>query len=108
MLLGNKRMHTEWQWSLSGVYSIMMEKSAQPGELNLPSRTKLWCTLQLRGQIHPPYFYSTPICTVLYGEAGGERREGGLGEGGMGKKRDGKKLEREGVGNGGGTGIREG
>jgi hypothetical protein len=26
------RVHTEWQWPLSGVYSIMMEKSAHPGE----------------------------------------------------------------------------
>ncbi len=25
-------VHTEWQWPLSGVHSIMMEKSAQPGE----------------------------------------------------------------------------
>jgi hypothetical protein len=24
------RIHTEWQWPLSDVYSIMMEKSAQP------------------------------------------------------------------------------
>jgi hypothetical protein len=28
------------------------------------SRAKLWCTLQLRGQIHPPYFSSTPIRTL--------------------------------------------
>jgi hypothetical protein len=25
------RVHTEWQWPLSGVHSIMMVKSAQPG-----------------------------------------------------------------------------
>jgi hypothetical protein len=25
------RVHTEWQWPLFGVHSIMMEKSAQPG-----------------------------------------------------------------------------
>ncbi len=96
-----------------------MEKSAQPGEggggnarplsLNLPSRTKLWCTLQLRGQIHSPYFYSTPVCTLWGGRGGGgEERVDGRGEREMGKKRDGKKLEREGVGNGGGTGSREG
>ncbi len=46
----------------SGVHSIMMEKSAQAAEegsaihthplsLYLPSRTKLWRTLQLRGQV---------------------------------------------------------
>ncbi len=34
-----------------------------PLSLYLPSRTKLWCTIQLRGQIHY-YFYSTPICTL--------------------------------------------
>jgi hypothetical protein len=35
----------------------MMVKSDQPGEDG-------GCTLQLRGQIHFPYFYSTPICTL--------------------------------------------
>jgi hypothetical protein len=28
----NHRVHTEWQWPLFGVYSIMMERSAQPSE----------------------------------------------------------------------------
>ncbi len=70
--------YTEWQWPLSSVYSIMMEKIAQPGEggqgrrhplaLYLPSRTKLWCTLQLRGQIHSPYFYYTPLCTLRFAQ----------------------------------------
>ncbi len=54
----------------------MMEKLAQAGggggmhahplSLCSPSRTKLQCTLQLRGQ-HSPYFISTPIycmCSV--------------------------------------------
>ncbi len=27
------RVHTEWQWPLSGVHYIMMVKSAQPGEV---------------------------------------------------------------------------
>jgi hypothetical protein len=68
------RVHTEWQLPLSGVHSIIMEKSGQPGErgvvyahplsLYLTSLTKLWCTLQLRGQIPSPFFYSTPICTL--------------------------------------------
>jgi hypothetical protein len=36
----------------------------------LSSRTKLQCTLQLRGQIHSPYFISTPymysvVCSML-------------------------------------------
>jgi hypothetical protein len=56
------RVHTEWQRPLSGVLSNMMEKLSQAGEdggggvdahllsLYLPSRTKLQCTLQLRGQ----------------------------------------------------------
>ncbi len=43
-----------WGW---GVHAL-------PLSLYLPSRAKLWCTLQLRGQIHFPYFYSTPICTL--------------------------------------------
>jgi hypothetical protein len=63
----------------------MMEKSAQPGEgggvhalllsLYLPSIAKLWCTLQLRWQVHFSYFYSTLFpsvasssdnCTMMY------------------------------------------
>ncbi len=85
VLGGSKRRHTEWQCSLSAVYSIMMEKSAQPGELNLPSRTKLRCTLQLRGQVHSPHFYSTPVCT-LWGRQGVEKR-GWMGGGeGWGKR----------------------
>ncbi len=37
-----------------------------PLSLYLPSRAKLWCTLQLRGQMHSPYFSSTLICTLWY------------------------------------------
>jgi hypothetical protein len=40
---------------------------AHPLSLFLPSRTKLWSTLQLRGQIHSLYFYSTLICTLWLG-----------------------------------------
>ncbi len=36
---------------------------AYPISLHLALRTKLWRTLQLRGQIHSPYFYATSICT---------------------------------------------
>ncbi len=32
------RVHNEWQWPLSGVHPIMMEKLAQPGE------GRVWCT----------------------------------------------------------------
>ncbi len=64
------RVRIEWQLPLSGVHPIMMEKLAQPDQyahplpLYLPSRTKLWCTLQLREQINSLHFYSTPICTL--------------------------------------------
>jgi hypothetical protein len=36
------------------------------GGARLPpsSRKKLWCTVQLRGQTHTPYFYTTPMCTL--------------------------------------------
>jgi hypothetical protein len=37
---------------------------ALPLSLCLPSRAKLWCALWLRGQIHSPYFSSTPTCTL--------------------------------------------
>ncbi len=36
-----------------------------PLSLYLTSRKKLWCTLQLGGQIHSPYIYSTPTVYVL-------------------------------------------
>jgi hypothetical protein len=39
-----------------------------PPSLYLPSRTKLWCTLQLRGQIHSLYFYYTPLCTLRFAQ----------------------------------------
>jgi hypothetical protein len=47
-------------WGWGGVHAL-------PLSLYLPSSAKLWCTLQLRGQmIHSPYFYSTvlPLCTL--------------------------------------------
>jgi hypothetical protein len=56
------------------VQLIMMVNSAQPGEgggrhalplsLYLPSIAKLWCTPQLRGQIHSSYFSSTLFSSV--------------------------------------------
>ncbi len=89
-LLKNHRVHKEWYYPLSGVHSIMMEKLTQAGEgggvhahplsLYLPSRTKLWCTLHLRGQIHSPYFYSTPTCTLWlkhWTELDGRNQDGG-------------------------------
>jgi hypothetical protein len=130
--IADHRVHTEWQSPISGVHSIMMEKSALAGEgggctptphppesiatlapcirspieghkffsrfpaneslrrtglhlslskkssfylpafeisrpcrLCLPSRTKLQCTLQLRGQIHS-HFISTLYFTLIY------------------------------------------
>ncbi len=66
--------YTEWQWPLPGGRSITMEKSAQAGEgggvhahplpLYLQLRTNFLCTHQLRGPIHSPYFYSSPLCTL--------------------------------------------
>ena len=59
-LLETYRVHTEWQWPLSGEHSIMMVTSAQQGEggvhalplsLYLPSRAKFWCTLQGRYEV---------------------------------------------------------
>ncbi len=55
-----------------------MVKSFQPGEGGgggarsslfsyLPSRPKLWCTIQLRKQIHCSHFFSTSTCTLWLG-----------------------------------------
>ncbi len=65
------RVHTERQLPISGVHSIMMEKSAPASEGGkctarpppftlLPSRTKLQCTLQLSGQRYTPTISSLP------------------------------------------------
>jgi hypothetical protein len=72
---GGHRVHTEWQLPISGVHSIMMEKSALAGEVGSarpPAFTiftitlKAVCTLQLRGQIHSSYFISAPICNLCW------------------------------------------
>ncbi len=47
-------MHTEWQLPLSGVYSIMVEKLAQPGEGG-------------GGGCHPPFTISTITYKVVMG-----------------------------------------
>ncbi len=72
------RVPTEWQRQLSSVHSIMMEKLAQAFEgggvhatpfrytvFTITYKVKLWCTLQLRGQIQSPYFISTPMYSVV-------------------------------------------
>jgi hypothetical protein len=43
-----------WRWG----------EHTHPLSVYLPSRTKLWCTLQLKGQIHSPNFHSIPIFTL--------------------------------------------
>jgi hypothetical protein len=49
----------------------MMENLFQAGDVGgggctAPFHYVLWCTLQLIGQIHTPYFSSTPICTLWF------------------------------------------
>ncbi len=74
------RVHTEWQSPISGVHSIMMEKSApwllrsgsaRPTPFTLFTITYKVacsaCTLQLRRKIHYPYFISTARQYVLCG-----------------------------------------
>ncbi len=41
-MMHDHRVHTEWQWPISGVHSIMMEKLALAGESG-------------GGQTHPPF-----------------------------------------------------
>jgi hypothetical protein len=82
-LRSNHRAHTKWQWLISGVHSIMMEKSAlgaegggcmhtHPLSLYLPSRKKLQRTFQLRGQIHSfiytqiHLFHLYPRCNLWF------------------------------------------
>jgi hypothetical protein len=74
------RVHTEWQWPLPGVHSIMMEKSAQPAE-------DKGCTLHAPSPFHSIYHhkqscgvpsswegrYTPPISPLpLYVDSGGD------------------------------------
>jgi hypothetical protein len=71
----DERVQIEWQEPLSGVHSTVMVISAQLGEgwgtlhalslsLYLPSRAKLWCTIQLRLQIHS--YFSSVVVTLNF------------------------------------------
>ncbi len=69
------RVHTDWQLPLSGVHSYIpswwknspawwgMGEGGGRTPLIISTIT-LWCTLQLKGQIHSLCFYSAPICTL--------------------------------------------
>jgi hypothetical protein len=69
------RVHTEWQRPLFDGTFIMMEKLAQAGEgagcTPAPFHSiyhhvqSCKCMLQLRGQIHSPYFISTLMYSVV-------------------------------------------
>jgi hypothetical protein len=56
------RVHTEWQWPLSGAHSIMMVKSAQPGKV-------------VRGDAHPPPFAQSTITSKVVVYAPAERAD---------------------------------
>jgi hypothetical protein len=66
--------YTERQRPLSGVHSIMIEKLAQAGDGGgcTPTPSYIYHHVQscgvrsMRVQIHSPYFYSTPICTLWF------------------------------------------
>ncbi len=75
----DERVQIDWQWPLSGVYSIMMVNSAQPDEggvhgawfplftpSTITSKIVLVYSFKLRGQIHSSYFFSIPF--LLCGE----------------------------------------
>jgi hypothetical protein len=70
----NHRVRTEWKWPIFGVHSIMMEKSAPPGERGGVARPPPFTisaityevvvyTRAERADKHP-YFYSTHICPL--------------------------------------------
>jgi hypothetical protein len=69
----NYRVHTEWQLSLSGVHSVMMEKLAQTGEgwactptpfiiSTITYKVVLYAPAERADTL--PLFYSTPLCTL--------------------------------------------
>ncbi len=68
-----QRVHTEWQWPLSGVHSIMMVKSAPcrgrgctPSPFHSIYHHEKSCDVRFswEGGYTPPYFSSTPIRTL--------------------------------------------
>ncbi len=74
------RVHTEWQWPLSGVHSIMMEKIVQVGEgggARSPPFSISTVTYKVvvyapaeRADTFPQY-YSTSICTLWFSQPSG-------------------------------------
>ncbi len=71
----NHRVNTEWQWPISGVHSIMMEKSALAGEgvearalffILLTSCTRCSVRSSWEGRYMPQFHLYTPICTLRY------------------------------------------
>jgi hypothetical protein len=75
---GGHRVLTEWQWPLSGIYSIMMERSALAGVgggVCTPTPFHSFyhhvqsCSVRSswEGRYTPPIFFiSTPICTLWW------------------------------------------
>jgi hypothetical protein len=70
---GHHRVHTEWQWPLSGLHSIMMEKSAQPVEgggctptpftlSTITNKVVMYAPAEKADTL--PNIYSTLICTL--------------------------------------------
>ncbi len=50
----DRKVHTDWQWPLSGVHSIMMVKSAQPFESGWDARLPL--------SLYLPWVHDKPCC----------------------------------------------
>jgi hypothetical protein len=59
------RVHTEWQLPLHGgkISPVSCKGVHAHPPFTLPSQSCGVRSMQLRGQISSPYFYSTPICT---------------------------------------------
>ncbi len=87
------RVHTEWQWPLSGVHSIMMEKLVHPGEDGGGGCTPTAyhyiyhyvriCGVRSSwgGRYTPHIFYSTTVCNLRscsYLKTTGNRRKNNL------------------------------
>ncbi len=65
---GGKISPAWWGWKLHAY-------DAHPLSLYLPSRTKLWCTLQLRGQVNNPPISTLPLYVLCGGDRSNIRRK---------------------------------
>ena len=76
--MSSHRVYTEWQWPLSDVHSLVMEKLANAGEgegggarppsftiVTITYKVAVYAPAERADTVHSPCFISTPMYSVL-------------------------------------------